>query len=221
MFIKRRIIRRKDKEKMKFLKVLVFLCGLLLFATQAHAVPVTLDPSMDNSPFDWEAIGNETANPDILAAIKEFISPIDPEKFLYKSNVGNKDYPDPKEEGPLAGSYETAFGNEPLDPADAIIKYVGGDIVGSTAWLLVKDGHAEPNWYLYNLTDLGWTGMELIELKNFFLDKDPETKGNQGGGAISYVALYGSSVPVPEPATMLLLGFGIIGLAAFGRKRFF
>jgi hypothetical protein len=39
--------------------------------------------------------------------------------------------------------------------------------------------------------------------------------------AVSEIQAYGPSTAVPEPATMLLLGSGLIGLAGYGRKKFF
>jgi hypothetical protein len=37
-------------------------------------------------------------------------------------------------------------------------------------------------------------------------------------GGLSHVSYFGQ--PIPEPATMLLLGSGLIGLAGYGRKKF-
>jgi hypothetical protein len=37
---------------------------------------------------------------------------------------------------------------------------------------------------------------------------------------LSHLTLvYGDMVPVPEPATMILLGIGLVGFAGFGRKK--
>jgi len=182
---------------MKFLSATVGLCALLVlvFAAQSHAL--LLNPADET----YCLFGNETSQDDINAAIAGTIGAAE---LLYKRNVGGV------EEGPLAGSYQTTYLDPPSDPSGATIEYMGGDIVGDPAFLLVKDGRQEPGWYLYCLTLLGWNGKEIIELENFW----------PNGGAISHVALYGIR-QVPEPATMLLLGSGLIGLAFLGRKRLF
>lgn len=181
----------------RVLSLIVF-CVLVAFAAQAHALfiyPNITDPAPQSI---WT--GNQTSQAEINTAIAGYLgSSVE----LYKQNVLGS------EVGALAGSYETTFYNTPSDPSGALIHYVGGAYVGPTAFLLVKDGNHSPAWYLFNLTDFGWNGTADLVLSNFW----------PAQGAISHVTLYGTQA-VPEPATMLILGVGLIGLAGYSRKKF-
>ena len=110
-----------------------------------------------------------------------------------------------KEEGSYSGSYTTVFSETASDPTAAEITWDGGYFISDPTCLIVKDGAHDPAWYKFDISD--WDGMATIQLNGFWLD----------GGAISHVSLYACSVP--EPGTLLLLGFGLAGLGIFGRRK--
>ena len=151
------------------------------------------------SPGDEVLSGNETSQAQINLIVDPYI---DPSLLLYKQDVGGA------ETGSLAGSYTTTFDNTPQDPSEATITYDGGQYVGPTAYLLVKDGNNQPAWYLFNLTDLGWDGTETLDLSGFWIGK----------GGISHVSLYGQKAP-DGGTTVALLGLSMASLG-FARWRF-
>jgi hypothetical protein len=162
---------------------------LFLLVPSANALTIT--PSTIPQ---WS--GLQTKVPDILAYINPIIG-YAPE--LYKQNVGGI------EEGPFAAYYTTTFANTEADPQDATIVNNGPLFIsGSPIYFLVKDGNQNPAWYLF---ETNWNGTDAVNFSGFWPKE----------GAISFVSIYGK-VPVPEPATLILLGCGILGIAGFRKK---
>ena len=193
---------------MKKVKVLLLiLCSILTFfgmMSSAGAYPVHINYNNPSEPPELVAFGSQTSQSEIDTAIASYLGS---SYELYKANAG----PPITEEYTLAGSYATTFDPQ-NDPEYAEITWTGGNIVGPIAYLLVKDGSADPAWYLYNLTALGWHGTEKITIDGLWPYQ----------GAISHVSLYGGgetvSPPVPIPPTVWLLGAGLVGLVGMRRK---
>jgi len=121
------------------------------------------------------ATGDETSQARIDAVIAPYLGEATQQ---YKSNVGGQD------EGPFAADYTTTFTGD--DPNGALIEWLGSGVISDATRLLVKDGNADPAWYLFDVS--GWDGRSTIELVNFWLGPR---------GAISHVTVYGGKGTPP------------------------
>lgn len=201
-------------RSLKLVNSFIVACAFLFLIGQAQALTIT--PSSTPVWFQDQPTGTTQ----IEAYIRDNIIPgfdvTIPE--LYKS-----DFDDLAESGLFAASYDTVYSefatlvdkdNNPVqkDPSGAVISYVSSMpfISANPLYLLVKDGNHTPAWYLFDLSS-SWNGIDPITLSGFW--------PGDAGGAISHVAIYGKEAPIPEPATMLLFGTGLAGLAVVGRRR--
>lgn len=178
----------------KYFVTLMALCGLMFISATSWALSITPDTTPK-----WTGTYNANLDAADVAAIVGSSSL----SSLYKCNVGQPDV------WTYAASYQTVYSNTSTDPEDATITYVTGQaaISSNPLYLLVKDGNNAPYWYLFDLVALGWNGTETIYLTSFWPSR----------GAISHVAMFG--VPVPEPAALILLGLGLLGIAGVRRKK--
>lgn len=192
---------------MKKIKILIMVTctALLVFGmiSGASALSISIDPT-SFSGTKWA--GDQTSQ----NKINEVIGPImgyAPE--LYKQNVGGS------EEGPFANFYTTEFNT---DVSAGTITWDGDAYIkGEPLYLLVKDGRNNPAWYLFRLNDFDltapfgpyWDGKGDINLSGFW----------PGNGGISHVSIYGKTTSAPEPATLILLGMGLLGIAGIRRRK--
>ena len=101
--------------------------------------------------------------------------------------------------------------DEDSDPDDGIEESVLDDVPDSWIYAVLKYGAGKPSWENPDHWAIFDDGDFLLELGDI--------PGLPAVGSLSHVSYYGVT-PVPEPATMLLLGTGLIGLAGVSRRKF-
>jgi hypothetical protein len=178
-------------KKVSLLVTVVFIAFIVL-GMMSSASAIIIDPSTE---IQWNAVDDmpspEINNPNSSEDINAIVGFLGELSEVYYANVNAEDF---------------------------TINISGGPITGDSLFLVVKDGDHDPIWYIFDLLHLDlvgdttpdefWNGSDPIELSGFW----PEQ------GSISHVSIWSDGVSVPEPATVLLLGIGLVSLTIIGRK---
>lgn len=198
-------------------KLLVFLCALSLVlgvSGIAGATPYTFDMGADSNV--------DTSGTNAVLAMYAILNPnLDDIIFSLEEGESNTFF------FATFGTTEGWINDDDLNPGSLtahvdfdnpdLIQAIGGTSIGFTAgWNFFQGWNL--TWDDPVVVDFGAGGQFEIELEDVGYTGWFWT-GPDGTADVSATITL-NSAPIPEPATMLLLGAGLLGFAGLGRKKF-